>query len=64
LSDQNPGIRSFNPVVGECNDGFLNDIVGRHVNKSHLLNAIDQASETEFSEGVVGAGVGMTGFRL
>ena len=49
-------------MVGECNDGFLNDIVGRHINKSHVINAIDHASENEFSEGVVGAGVGMTGF--
>ena len=49
-------------MVGRCNDGFLNDIVGRHINKSHVLNAIDQASEAEFSEGVVGTGVGMTGF--
>lgn len=49
-------------MVGECNDGFLNDIVGRHIKKSHVLNAIDQASENGFSEGVVGAGVGMTGF--
>ena len=62
LSEKNPEIRSFNPVVGECNDGFLNDIVGRHIQKSHVINAIDHASENEFSEGVVGAGVGMTGF--
>jgi len=48
--------------VGECNDGFFNDIVGRHIKKSHVLDAIDQASENEFSEGVVGAGVGMTRF--
>ena len=27
LSKLNPGVRSFNPVVGECNDGFLNDIL-------------------------------------
>ena len=62
LSEQNPGVRSFNPVVGECNDGFLNDIVGRHIEKSHLLNTIDQANENEHSEGVIGAGAGMTGF--
>lgn len=62
LSEQNPGIRSFNPVVGECNDGFLNDIVGRHLKKSHVINAIDNASESEFSEGVVGAGTGLSGF--
>jgi len=62
LSVNNPGIKSFNPVVGECNDGFLNDILGRHIKKSHVLDAIDHASEKEVSEGVVGAGVGMTGF--
>ena len=49
-------------MVGECNDRFLNDIIGGHINKSHVLNTIGEASETEFSEGVVGAGVGMTEF--
>lgn len=62
LSQQNPGIYSFNPVVGECNDGFLNDGVGRHVRKEHVFQAIEEASGPNTDEGNVGAGTGMTGF--
>jgi D-aminopeptidase len=40
----NEDIRSVNPVVGETNDGFLNDIRGRHVKKEHVLNALAQAT--------------------
>jgi D-aminopeptidase len=39
----NENVRSVNPVVGETNDGFLNDIRGRHVRKDHVLNALAQA---------------------
>ena len=62
LAEQNPGVYSFNPVVGECNDGFLNDIVGRHVRPEHVRAAIDGARSPNTDEGVVGAGTGMTGF--
>ena len=62
LSLQNPGVSSFNPVVGECNDGFLNDGVGRHVRKEHVFQAIEKASSPNVEEGNVGAGTGMTGF--
>ena len=58
----NPGIYSFNPVVGECNDGFLNDILGRHVHAGHVLEAISTASSPNTDEGNVGAGTGMAGF--
>ena len=58
----NPGIYSFNPVVGECNDGFLNDILGRHVRAGHVLEAISTASSPNTDEGNVGAGTGMAGF--
>lgn len=51
--------RSINPVVGECNDSYLNDILGRHVGREHVLAALASAG-TEVAEGVVGAGVGMT----
>ena len=54
----NPGIYSFNPVVGECNDGFLNDILGRHVRAGHVLEAISTASSPNTDEGNVGAGTG------
>lgn len=62
VSAQNPGVYSFNPIVGECNDSFLNDILGRHVQREHVFEALDNASHTNIEEGVVGAGVGMTGF--
>lgn len=50
---------TVNPVVCECNDGYLNDIRKRKVNKSDVINAIIYA-ETEFEEGCVGAGTGMS----
>ena len=62
LSRENPGVLSFNPVVGECNDGFLNDIVGRHVRPYHVTGAIEAAKSPSTEEGNVGAGTGMTGF--
>ena len=62
VSAQNPQVYSFNPVVGECNDGGLNDILGRHVKREHVFKALELASEANFEEGNVGAGVGMTGF--
>lgn len=49
---------TVNAVVGECNDGFLNDIRGRHVRPIHVLEAIEQAA-LEVAEGDVGAGCGM-----
>jgi len=56
---------TVNPVVGECNDNFLNDGQGRHVQESHVLSAIDSASSTIVQEGCVGAGTGTTcyGFK-
>jgi len=62
-SEQNPGIYSINPVVGECNDSALNDILGRHVKREHALQALREASRANVEEGNVGAGVGMTGFE-
>ena len=62
ISAQNPGVYSFNPIVGECNDSFLNDILGRHVRREHVFEALETASHTNVEEGVVGAGVGMSGF--
>ncbi|NOR34263.1 MAG: S58 family peptidase, partial [Bacteroidales bacterium] len=54
----NESVRSVNPVAGETNDGWLNDIRGRHVKKQHLLEALDNASEGPVEEGNVGAGTG------
>lgn len=54
----NAKIRSINPVVGETNDGWLNDIRGRHVRKKDVFEAISNASTGRVEEGNVGAGVG------
>ena len=62
LTNQNPEVYSFNPVVGECNDSFLNDMIGRHVGVEHVMEAIETATSPNVEEGVVGAGTGMTGF--
>ncbi|MBC7813491.1 MAG: P1 family peptidase [Burkholderiales bacterium] len=49
---------TVNPVVGECNDGFLNDIRGRHVRESHVFQAIESAATGPVAEGNVGGGTG------
>ena len=54
----NSDIRSVNPLVGETNDGWLNDIQGRYVNSGHVLEAIRNASPGSAEEGNVGAGTG------
>lgn len=54
----NERVRSINPVVGETNDGFLNDIRGRHVSRSDVLRAISAATGGHVEEGCVGAGTG------
>ena len=58
----NEKVASVNPVVGETNDGWLNDIRGRRVTKAHVLEAIRAASGGPVAEGVVGAGTGTTCF--
>ena len=55
---ENANVFSVNPVVGETNDGGLNDIRGRHVKKSHVLEAIEKAASGPVQEGAVGAGTG------
>jgi D-aminopeptidase len=47
------------PVVGECDDSFLNDSVGRHIRSEHVYHAIDKATSGKIREGSVGAGTGM-----
>lgn len=54
----NEGVRSVNPVVGETNDGWLNDIQGRHVRQEHVIKAIRKAAGGFVEEGNVGAGTG------
>jgi D-aminopeptidase len=58
----NENVRSINPVVGETNDGWLNDIRGRHVKAEHVWKAIESASTGAVEEGSVGAGTGTVAF--
>ncbi|HKL18102.1 MAG TPA: P1 family peptidase [Halalkalibaculum sp.] len=58
----NENVRSVNPVVGETNDGYLNDIRGRHVEKSHVIQAMDNAVTGRVQQGNVGAGTGTVAF--
>lgn len=56
--EENVNVSSVNSVVGETNDGWINDIRGRHVTQQHILNAIANAKGGLVSEGNVGAGTG------
>lgn len=54
---------TVNPVVCECNDGYLNDIRGLHVKEEDVFDAIENA-EINFKEGNIGAGTGMSCYQL
>ncbi|MDN5203822.1 P1 family peptidase [Fulvivirgaceae bacterium BMA10] len=54
----NENVRSVNPIVGETNDGYLNDIRGMHVKEEHVSEAISNATSGPVDEGNVGAGTG------
>jgi D-aminopeptidase len=54
----NENVQSVNAVIGETNDGYLNDIRGRHVTETDVLKAINKASPGKVPEGNVGAGTG------
>jgi D-aminopeptidase len=54
----NEEVRSVNPVVGETNDGILNNIRKMAVTKEHVIQAIDAAFSGPVAEGCVGAGTG------
>ena len=54
----NEQVRSVNALVGETNDGGLNDIRGLHVTRDHVLDAIRNAKPGAVAEGTVGAGTG------
>lgn len=58
----NETVQSVNAVVGETNDGYLNDIRGQHVTKEHVLEAIRIAQTGAVTEGNVGAGTGTVCF--
>lgn len=53
---------TVNVVVGETNDGYLNDIQGRHVRQEHVLSAIASGHGGPVAEGGIGAGTGTTCF--
>lgn len=58
----NEKVQSVNAIVGETNDGTLNDIRGMHVQKADVLEAIKIASTDTVMEGNVGAGTGTVCF--
>jgi D-aminopeptidase len=58
----NENVRSVNALVGETNDGGLNDIRGRHVRPEHVLEALKAANTGPVQEGSVGAGTGTQAF--
>jgi len=58
----NEQVRSVNAVVGETNDGFLNDIRARRVKPADAIAAIQAAGGGPVAEGSVGAGTGTVAF--
>ncbi|NVJ46906.1 MAG: P1 family peptidase [Cytophagia bacterium] len=58
----NENVRSVNAVVGETNDGGLNDIRGIHIKDSDVIEAIENAKSGMVEEGNVGAGTGTIAF--
>jgi D-aminopeptidase len=58
----NEDVQSVNPLVGETNDGFLNDIRSRQITRDDVLNAINNAKSGPVEEGAVGAGTGTVAF--
>ncbi|HEY0679585.1 MAG TPA: P1 family peptidase [Chitinophagaceae bacterium] len=62
LQKGNEQVQSVNAVVGETNDGYLNDIRGRHIKKEDVLLAIRSATGGNVAEGSTGAGTGTVCF--
>ncbi|MCP1727713.1 D-aminopeptidase [Natronospira proteinivora] len=60
--DGNEDVHSVNVVVGETNDGFLNDIRSQSVRPQHVFSAIESAEGGTVAEGNVGAGTGTRAF--
>jgi D-aminopeptidase len=63
MVEHHPGIGGVHdviiPLVGECDDSWLNDVAGRHVKEQHVYEAIQTASDGPVHEGSVGGGTGM-----
>ncbi len=66
MVEQNPAIgvttSTVNSVVAECNDGYLNDIGGRHVGEAEVRAALVGAQTGPVAEGNLGAGTGMVAY--
>lgn len=60
--DDMENVRSVNALVGETNDGYLNDIRGRHVTAADVVEAITSALGGHVGEGNTGAGTGTISF--
>jgi D-aminopeptidase len=58
----NETVQSINPLVGETNDSYLNDIRGRYVGREEVFVAIKNAHGGAVEEGAVGAGTGTVAF--
>ncbi|MCA1622588.1 MAG: P1 family peptidase [Acidobacteria bacterium] len=58
----NENVQSINPLVAETNDGFLNDIRGRHITREDVFAAIKNAQTGKVEEGSIGAGTGTIAF--
>ena len=58
----NENVLSVNPLVGETNDGYLNDIRSRPITEKDVFAAISDAREGPVEEGAVGAGTGTVAF--
>lgn len=58
----NDNVRSVNALVGETNDGGLNDIRGQHVRPQHVIEALRASNTGAVQEGSVGAGTGTQAF--
>lgn len=58
----NESVQSINPIVAETNDGFLNDIRGRHAAQTDVFAALKNARGGAVEEGSVGAGTGTVAF--
>jgi D-aminopeptidase len=58
----NESVQSINPLVAETNDGFLNDIRGRHITRDDVFAALKNAKTGAVEEGSVGAGTGTVAF--
>ena len=63
MVEQFPGIGDEHdvliPLVGECDDSWLNDVAGRHVKAENVREALETASSGPVAEGSIGGGTGM-----